>query len=76
VSHPARQSGDSMAKNEQVNFVTGPVEMAARMHQDQQERIVNYIQGPQEQTRRTLVNGQPIDAVVDLVMQRIRTQGV
>ena len=35
-----------MAKNDQVNFVTGPVEMAARIHMDQQERIVNYIQGP------------------------------
>jgi hypothetical protein len=35
-----------MPKNEQVNFVTGPVEAAMKIHLDQQERILNYIQGP------------------------------
>jgi hypothetical protein len=65
-----------MAKNSQVNLIKGPVEMAALIHEGQQEGILNYIQGPREQTRRTLVGGQPVDNIVERVMQRIRAGGL
>jgi hypothetical protein len=65
-----------MPKENAVNLVFGPIEVAAKVHEDQQTRILSFIQGPQQQTRRTMVGGQPVDNVVERVLQRLRSQGL
>ena len=42
-----------MARNDSINLVFGPIDVAAKVHRDQQERIINFITGPKEASERS-----------------------
>jgi hypothetical protein len=58
-----------MAKeSERINRIQTPIDLAVRMFNAQQERLMTTIVGPERQTRREMVGGVPLEQILPNIL--------
>jgi len=53
----------------QSNRFEDPVTLAAKLYEEQSEKVVNSIFGQQKSTRRTLIGNESVDDIIDQMVQ-------
>lgn len=53
----------------QSNRFEDPVTLASKLYQEQSEKVMNSIFGQQQVTRRTLIGNEPVDDIIDQMVQ-------
>lgn len=53
----------------QSNRFEDPVTLAAKLYEEQSEKVMNSIFGQQKSTRRTLIGNEAVDDIIDQMVQ-------
>jgi len=53
----------------QSNRFEDPVTLAAKLYEEQSEKVMNSIFGQQQVTRRTLIGNESVDDIIDQMVQ-------
>ena len=55
-----------MAEHE--NRITGPIDIAVKRLAEQRDRLMETLVGPELRQRRTLIDGQDVDPIIEAVL--------
>ena len=60
-----------MPQHSDMNQVTAPIDLAAKMAEEQQASILSRILGPQRQQRQAQLDGQPADPLIQEIVAQM-----